>query len=839
MRASPVVAVLIVALAAALLLPACTGGRDRQAALAALEQGHREQAARALRGFVPRSAEDWGLLERVYTGLNGFEDEAVRAFLPLGRSAEPEAVLLAARVAISVDRVDAAAEWLAAALDRHPEDDRLAIELAKLRGRAGRHREAIALLAPRAGADPRMLNLLGYEWLLAGDDARAEAFLRRSIEQAGRLGRPYAPPHYHLGLLLAARGEDRRALEQFTRALAANPRHLEAAYQGAVVAERIGAPDELARFRARFGELYRERLERLGALDPAGEIDESGEPVVRPVSWEDRVRVEDTEFVRRLPAGARVAFACLAPAGGGARYEVSAGGQVLFDALLGGGADEPEYHPATVELPAGEGDVEVRFRVRPVGLVARLVGRAPAAEARFTEPVVLGDPARRSADPRPNILLISLDTLRADRTTPWLTSRPTTPAIARLAQEGLRFARAEAPSNWTLPSHYSMLSGLPPAAHGVMPDLGEVQAYQHPDRKLNVRGSGAETMLAEVLDEAGYHTLAVTEDGWVSGRFGFAQGFDLYRAAPAGSLPATLAASLAELRSDGAGPFFLFVHTYAPHQPYHAPRRFRTRWAAGARIGFAWPEARVPIEEYNRFRLGPLFPPSRVDIETFRDLYDGQAAWADTLVERLVAWLDEAGLREQTLVVVTSDHGEEIFERGQFDHGDTLFEEVTHVPLVLNWPGRLPAGRVVTPPVSLVDLPATVLDLAGMQDRLGLGRSLRPLWEDSAGAADARPVFAEAIGHGGEPVQAVWFGGLKLIRRLRDEGVERRCHDLRRDPGERINLAGTTRCDVGRLEALLDAHLDRAAEIRATLGETLGELDEQTRDRLRGLGYVR
>ena len=480
----------------------------------------------------------------------------------------------------------------------------------------------------------------------------------------------------------------------------------------------------------------------------------------------------------------------------------------------------------------------MRFRVGPGGRLAGVLRRAAPQDARFTEPIVLGDPGRRSADPRPNVILVSLDTLRADRTSVGGASRETSPALAALAARGVRFARAEAPSNWTLPSHYSLFSGLAPAAHGVMPDLGELRAYLHPDRKLALRGSGAETMLAEALAERGYHTLGVTENGWVSAKFGFDQGFDLYRSAPAGSLPGTLAASLAELRRIGsAGPFFLFVHTYAPHQPYHAPVRFRTRWAAGERIGFAWPAARVPITEYNRFRVGPLFPPSNEDIATFRDLYDGQIAWADSLVARLSQWLDEAGLRRQTLVVVTSDHGEELFERGQFDHGDTLFEEVTHVPLVFSWPGTLPEGRVVEQTVSLVDVAATVLDLATGETSLGTGTSLRPFWESEVRHED-RPVFAEAIGHGGEPLQAVWSGSLKLIRRTRADGIEERCYDLARDPLERIDLAGSGRCDLERLGRLLDEHLERAEAIRQTLGETTGELDEETRDRLRGLGYV-
>jgi arylsulfatase A-like enzyme len=441
----------------------------------------------------------------------------------------------------------------------------------------------------------------------------------------------------------------------------------------------------------------------------------------------------------------------------------------------------------------------------------------------------------RSSDPRPNVLLISLDTLRADRLGCYGAARQPSPAIDALAAAGVRFARAEAPSNWTLPSHYSIFSGLTPAAHGVLPELDLVRGFIFPDRHVQVRGSGREVMVTEALKQAGYRTVAVTENGWVTGRFGFEQGFDVYRSDNVGNLPRTLAASLAELEAHGEdGPWFLFVHTYTPHQPYHAPKEYRLRWTDPRTAGFAWPEARVPIEEYLRFR-SPLFPPAGTDVAAFSALYDGQVAWADALVRDLVAWVDARGLAEQTVVIVLSDHGEEIFERGEFDHGNTLYEEVTHVPLIVRAPGRVPAGRVVESTVSLVDLASTMLDLAGLGERHGQGASLRSAWETGA----ARTAYAQSVGTGREPLAAVWDGTLKYVRRERASGLDEQLFDLARDPAERRDLAAAQPAELARLRALHEAHERASATIRNDLGASAEEIDAETLDRLRSLGYAK
>ncbi len=754
---------------------------------------------------------------------------------------DPESFLAAAHALQAEDRIGEAEKLLARGAEQFPQSPELAVERAKLLATLGRTAETVAVLKGLSQENPRVLSLLGYSEMMNGELDAGRAHLEAAIDRASSLGQPYAPAHYHLGLNFLSRGDLASARLQFEKATAASGTHLESRYQLMNVLERLNQSNAVAR--EEFAKLYEPQLRKEGALDDPPP--ESTVVVTHADDVEWHPRVVESRFVRSFPAGATIEVACHVDRASSAWFsaEVITGdgaGASLIDAIHAESSGESGiWVTHLIDLPPGPAGAQqsVEFRVGPQAGWARWLRRDPPVGAVFSEPLPLPNTAvSRSADPRPNILLISLDTLRADRLGSSGSGRATSPAIDALANSGVRFARAEAAGNWTLPSHYSMLSGLTPAAHGVMPDLDSTRGYLFPDRRLAVRGSGREEMLAENLSRAGYRTAAVTENGWVSGRFGFDQGFWVYRSDLRGSRDATIAAARAELEATGArGPWFLFVHTYAPHQPYHAPRELRTKFASKDHVGFAWPSARVPIRDYYRFRLD-LFPPAPSDVAAFRNLYDGQVAYTDGLVQSLVDDLRGRGLLEQTVIVVTSDHGEEIFERGQFDHGDTLFEEVTHVPLVLSWPGRIPAGRTVEAPTSLTNLPATLLDLAGVATRLGQGESLKPVWSENAAS---RPAFAEAIGRRAEPVFAVWDGSLKYIRRETKRGRREALYDLSRDPNEINDLASTRPNDLARLRALVDAHLAASQQIHQALGTSEQELDSETIERLKSLGYAR
>ena len=360
---------------------------------------------------------------------------------------------------------------------------------------------------------------------------------------------------------------------------------------------------------------------------------------------------------------------------------------------------------------------------------------------------VLGGCSRAQEAPpeRPNVVLISLDTLRADHLSCYGYRRPTSPRIDALAEEGVRFAETWSTTSWTLPAHLSMLTGLSISAHGVCDDrLWQVVAADGGPDELPLRG----TLLPEVLGERGYATGGFYTWKYLEPRFGFGRGWDVYeRAGHSVFSHPEWSARFAELRAAGATdelrawmeespelfdesrptageatdralawldethaadpdrPFFLFLHLFDVHDGYTPPEEF-DRFGAPGYDG--------PIDGRNVTAPDSPVHPGMAprDLERLVSLYDGEIAWVDSQVGRVVDRLDELGLADDTLIVVTSDHGEEFFEHGGKTHRANLHVESLHVPLVMRWPAGLPAGEVVDGPTGLVDLVPTVCALA-------------------------------------------------------------------------------------------------------------------------------
>jgi arylsulfatase A-like enzyme len=475
-----------------------------------------------------------------------------------------------------------------------------------------------------------------------------------------------------------------------------------------------------------------------------------------------------------------------------------------------------------------------------------------------------------SHEPRPtgpaNVVLISIDTLRADRLNSYgYRAREVSPQIDRLAAEGILFETHITASPWTTPAHLSLLTALSPSAHGVIAPISQTWG------KLK-RGEPAERLadehetLAEVLSAHGYATAAFTGGRTVDPRLGFDQGFDRYETSQAKLGDTTLVPVTGWIEAHRNTPFFLFWHTFEVHAPYletgfvrevlseEEAARLET---ALAELRVGGPEARLQ-EKRARQRLINL---GIFTLEVCSTLYDGGVRSADRAVGTLMTALKRAGVYDRTLVVVTSDHGEQLGETAGPDgpvsrdggfynsHGHTLYEEIIRVPLVLKLPGGRPMGRRIAGVTRCIDVMPTVLDVLGIPGPSAMqGASLRPLWNDVEGGSEERRAFTEAVN---EPFESKSLRSArhKYIlsfdwERVREHGraaVPERAdivelYDLETDPGEQRNLMADPAPEAVTLGRRFDAELRRLAAVRR--GQSAGVLlDAETLEKIEGLGY--
>lgn len=437
--------------------------------------------------------------------------------------------------------------------------------------------------------------------------------------------------------------------------------------------------------------------------------------------------------------------------------------------------------------------------------------------------------AAAAPPPRRNVLLVSVDSLRADRVGAYGNPRATTPTIDRLAAEGVRFAHATSPTSWTLPAHATLLSGLSQRAHGVI-TVGD----RIPD---------AVDLLAERFARRGWETIGFFAGPFLHPAYGFGRGFEDY--VPCTSVPVDDPASVEAARAShadrtsanveaaftawlarrGPRPFFAFVHLWDVHYDYIPPAPYDRLFD---------PDYTGPLDGTRILHDGfPLTAPPR-DVVHLLARYDGELRYTDDVLGRMLATLARAGALADTLVVVTADHGDEFLEHGGKGHQRTLYEEVLRVPLVLWAPGVVPRGRTVAAPVALEDVAPTILDLVGLDVPASVdGRSLRPLWE---GRGDARPVVAELYAPRAPRLLlvAVRHGDRKVVWDTRKRSAVG--FDLAADPHEQRPAAANA--------TLLALARDRARAATRTLAARRDEPGSRAApppavvDRLRALGYV-
>jgi choline-sulfatase len=406
------------------------------------------------------------------------------------------------------------------------------------------------------------------------------------------------------------------------------------------------------------------------------------------------------------------------------------------------------------------------------------------------------------ATPSPSVLLVTIDTLRTDRVGAYGATSPGTPVLDQLAREGALFERATVDVPLTRPSHTSLLTGKHPFQHGVRDNVSFPLAAGH-------------RTLAETLRLHGYSTGAFVGAFVVGRQSGLDRGFDEFdddvgtgaaessllgdQQRRAGEVEARAGAWI-ERAAVGRKPFFAWVHFYDPHSPYAPPPPFAARYATRP--------------------------------------YDGEVAYTDSVLGRLLGRLTRLGVASRTLVVVTSDHGEGLGEHGEAEHGFFVYDTTVRVPLILRWPGTIPAAQRLQVQARSVDVLPTILDLLGAGDQPeGLaGRSLAPALRKPSAALTDSASYAETLfprlHFTCAELRSITLGGWKYIEAPRPE-----LFDLARDPAERENLFAREGVRARALRSRLLDVLGGTLEAPIVAGRAAPLSPDDIR-RLASLGYV-
>ncbi|MBL8842169.1 MAG: sulfatase [Planctomycetes bacterium] len=542
-----------------------------------------------------------------------------------------------------------------------------------------------------------------------------------------------------------------------------------------------------------------------------------------------------------LPAGARVALALGLPEGmAGATPPLRATCRLS-------GATPAEQQIVLADGPTLDDEPlrrwrEVTFTIdaaRDAGAALEIALEGPAgAVVLAMRPAVH---ARRDAATPLDLLLISLDTLRADRVGAFGSKRGLTPNLDRFALRCVRFQRATSPANWTLPAHGSLMTGLQPLVHGAHRFGARVSIAGWPN-------------LASACAAAGMATAAFTGGGYVDAAFGFDRGFERYQTLDALMTPRNLRYARsprramerfnAALRSDvdfadvlewGAAHAdrrsFLFFHTYHAHD--YAPAEATAR-ARGLVEPAPFPS---PIE----LQQGDLtaVQPGSAQLADYEARYDATVAEIDATLGALLDALERRGALDHTAIVITADHGEAFLEHGTLFHATGLHDEVMRVPLLIHAPGALP--RDVDVPVSLIDVAPTLRELAGLPPAEACsGVSLVPLLRGEELAA--RPLLLQDAPASGATHSALLLGRFKYVRWTAPPREQ--LYDVVADPGETRDLVteqdhaatlAQARAALERVLAQFEAEAERLAAWRAAGGVAGGDLDAQ----LDQMGYGR
>ena len=437
-----------------------------------------------------------------------------------------------------------------------------------------------------------------------------------------------------------------------------------------------------------------------------------------------------------------------------------------------------------------------------------------------------------------HVILITVDTLRADVLFAYGAAGVSTPNIDQLTEDGVLFQNAISAAPWTLPAVTSIMTGLSPMVHGAV--------------RLNSRLSDSVPTLAEYLRADGYFTAAIGNNPVLTTDFNLSQGFLEYNffpkliggsfgarlfywLAPALFSPSTESltdSALSWLDSNHEKDFLLWIHYFDPHVPYTPPPEYLPETNPPSTMGTYFIDTR-------RIRDGE-FVPSPAEERWIEQLYEGEVRYLDKNVGDLLAALKRLDLYADSLIILTSDHGEEFWEHGGYEHGHTLYNEILQVPLIIKLPSFAAAKKKISTPVPTQAIMPTILDLCGIEyqtNHLSVG-SLLPLWGQSPATLEERPIISTGLLYN-ENQESVIFGRLKYIRSLLTNREE--LYDLVRDPGEETSVAALFSDEIEKARILLREHHKIANELAERYGTNDGgqiKIDEGTRQLLKSVGYI-
>lgn len=473
--------------------------------------------------------------------------------------------------------------------------------------------------------------------------------------------------------------------------------------------------------------------------------------------------------------------------------------------------------------------------VRPLRRELSRRGRAIGAAIAIGIASLIVPGCDRSSE-SPPIILILVDTLRADYLGTYGFQGPISPHLDAFASEAIVFERCFSQAPWTKPSIASLFTSLHPDVHRVFSHQGR---FGDREKTLTTETLSEEAVtLAEALREGGYATGAFVANPWIRQAHGFGQGFDVYDSHAIGnSVRAEPLLKAASEWIDGLPPdrpYFVYIHLMDVHGPYDAPEEDYEAVRDSPEFG----TERIPLARKemkrapNYLRRSPWARQNADDVRIWRGRYAANVHAADRRLGKFFEELRSAGILETALVVVTSDHGEQLYEHRSWDHGGSLYEEELHVPLIVRLPDGENGGLRVSSVVSLIDLMPTLITLAGAPEVDDLqGRDLSDSIDDRDDL-ESVAAFASAVKWKPE-LHSVRTERYKLIKNVKRAQGE--LYDLRTDPGETKKMDADSPPGK-RMNGMLDAQsAENAARGRLDAGEA--ELPDRVRERLRALGY--